>query len=76
MLINLLKSEYEIIQVLEESKISNWEKSGYTREGIWKFKVKTQKKEKQSNKKENIGLSTSFRGRISKIAKQEQETND
>ena len=31
---------YEVLQVLKTDKISNWEKNGYGRNGIWKFKVK------------------------------------
>ena len=75
-LLGLIKGEYEVIEILSESKISNWEKSGFTRQGTWVFKIKKPRKPRKTNKKENTGPATSFRGRISKIAKQKQESND
>lgn len=79
MLMTLLKSEYEIVQVLEESKISNWPKQGFTREGTWRFKVKLIRKPKQPNNptpKKNTGPNPSFRGRMSKIAKEIETRNN
>lgn len=60
-ILSYVKGEYEVLDILEQSKISNWEKTGYSREGIWKFKVKVTKKRARRK--------PAFRDRISNIAK-------
>lgn len=37
---NCIKDKYHILETIKEDKISNWEKPGFNRNGVWKFKIK------------------------------------
>ncbi len=97
----IIQKKYEVLEVLQEDKICNWNKATIGQNGTWKFKVKkkrvakpkppsvpkeeTKKIEKEAPKeieqpappqeppkqqktKKTSGKTTSFRGRIKKIA--------
>lgn len=52
--IDLLKEKYKILETIKEDKISNWDKSGYNREGLWEFKIQSPKKPPRKQKKEVV----------------------
>ena len=79
-IIELLKDDYKILECLSSTTICNWPRKSCSQKGEWKFKIFVEKKKAPAKtvtqKKESTGSEVGFRGRISKIAKQEQETND
>lgn len=68
MVLSYVSDEYEILDTLEQSKISNWQKQGYSRHGTWKFKVKVTK--------ERTRRKNTFRDRISNIAKNSEKESE
>jgi len=74
-IIKALQEDFVILEILKESKISNWEKSNssYTRDGVWEFKIKRKRKPqtpKVQKEEKKTGPKPSIRGRMSKIAKE------
>ena len=65
MMLSYIESEYQVLDTLEQSKISNWEKPGYSRQGTWKFKIKVTKKRTRRK--------SGFRDRITNIAKNSEK---
>ena len=86
-----IQDKYEILQVLQHNEICNFSQGNKSQSGLWIFEVKEIKKTRTTRAKRKVTppvenssppppdkkLSTkrSFRGRMSKIAKERQEDN-
>ena len=97
----IIQKKYEVLEVLQEDKVCNWNKASIGQNGIWKFKIKKkrvskpkaplipkeevkqveedvsrevepptppQEPPKETKTKKTSGKTSSFRGRIKKIA--------
>ena len=49
-ILRVIESEYNVVEVLKNDRICNWNKSSISCNGTWKFKIKKQPVKKQKQK--------------------------